>query len=147
MKDSGDRSEIVTGTNSFAKIPVVEIVAKRAIDEIGKFSAVCQVVDMSGIYNVGTGTSRSFNDIASAVIDWHGRGTIEYFPMPDDLKSAYQAFYAGRADPATRGWIRWRIFVDRGRCAAHTRFSSPESRLRPARTNDSRSHRRTCLGR
>jgi ADP-L-glycero-D-manno-heptose 6-epimerase len=47
---------------------------------------------VSGIYNVGTGASRSFNDIARAVIDWHGRGTIEYFPMPDDLKPAYQAF-------------------------------------------------------
>lgn len=45
-----------------------------------------------GIYNVGTGASRSFNDIAKAVIDWHGRGTIEYIPMPDDLNSAYQAF-------------------------------------------------------
>ena len=47
---------------------------------------------VSGIYNVGTGASRSFNDIAKAVIDWHGTGAIEYFPMPDDLTPAYQAF-------------------------------------------------------
>jgi ADP-L-glycero-D-manno-heptose 6-epimerase len=47
---------------------------------------------VSGIYNVGTGASRSFNDIARAVIDWHGRGAIEYIPMPEDLKPAYQAF-------------------------------------------------------
>jgi len=47
---------------------------------------------VSGIYNIGTGASRSFNDIAKAVIDWHGHGTIEYIPMPDDLKPAYQAF-------------------------------------------------------
>jgi ADP-L-glycero-D-manno-heptose 6-epimerase len=46
----------------------------------------------SGIFNVGTGESRSFNDVARAVIAWHGRGEIEYFPMPDDLKPAYQAF-------------------------------------------------------
>lgn len=46
----------------------------------------------SGIYNVGTGQSRSFNDIAKAVIDWHGRGEIEYIPMPGDLGPAYQAF-------------------------------------------------------
>lgn len=45
-----------------------------------------------GIYNVGTGRSRSFNEIARAVIAWHGRGEIEYIPMPDDLKPAYQAF-------------------------------------------------------
>ena len=46
----------------------------------------------AGTYNVGTGQSRSFNDIAKAVIDWHGKGTIEYIPMPDDLRPAYQAF-------------------------------------------------------
>jgi ADP-L-glycero-D-manno-heptose 6-epimerase len=46
----------------------------------------------SGIFNIGTGESRSFNDVARAVIAWHGRGEIEYFPMPDDLKPAYQAF-------------------------------------------------------
>jgi ADP-L-glycero-D-manno-heptose 6-epimerase len=46
----------------------------------------------SGIFNVGTGESRSFNDVAKAVIAWHGSGEIEYFPMPDDLKPAYQAF-------------------------------------------------------
>jgi ADP-L-glycero-D-manno-heptose 6-epimerase len=45
-----------------------------------------------GIYNVGTGKSRKFNEIAAAVIAWHGRGEIEYIPMPDDLKPAYQAF-------------------------------------------------------
>lgn len=71
MKDSGDRSEIVTGTNSFAKIPVVEIVAKRAIDEIGKFSAVCQVVDNENVAlatiiqrldQIGADESRSTGD-------------------------------------------------------------------------------------
>jgi ADP-L-glycero-D-manno-heptose 6-epimerase len=47
---------------------------------------------LPGIYNVGTGEARSFNDIARAVIAWHGRGEIEYIPMPGDLKQAYQAF-------------------------------------------------------
>jgi ADP-L-glycero-D-manno-heptose 6-epimerase len=47
---------------------------------------------LAGIYNVGTGQSRSFNDLARAVIAWHGGGEIAYIPMPDDLKSAYQAF-------------------------------------------------------
>jgi ADP-L-glycero-D-manno-heptose 6-epimerase len=46
-----------------------------------------------GIFNVGTGTSRSFNDAARAVIAWHGgKGGIEYIPFPADLRSAYQAF-------------------------------------------------------
>jgi ADP-L-glycero-D-manno-heptose 6-epimerase len=52
----------------------------------------------SGIFNAGTGIDRAFNDVARAVIQWHGRGAIEYIPFPDDLKAAYQAYT--RADPA-----------------------------------------------
>lgn len=48
--------------------------------------------EVSGIFNVGTGRSASFNDVARAVIRWHGRGTIRYVPFPDDLKSSYQSF-------------------------------------------------------
>ena len=46
----------------------------------------------SGIFNVGTGRSQTFNDVARAVIGWHGRGEIEYIPFPDHLKGAYQSF-------------------------------------------------------
>ena len=45
-----------------------------------------------GVYNVGTGQSRTFNDLARAVIAERGRGTIAYIPMPPDLAGAYQAF-------------------------------------------------------
>ena len=46
----------------------------------------------SGIFNVGTGRSQSFNEMANAVINWHGKGEIEYIPFPDHLKSHYQSF-------------------------------------------------------
>jgi len=46
----------------------------------------------SGIYNVGTGRSQTFNDIANAVIKWHNNGVINYIPLPDHLKGAYQSF-------------------------------------------------------
>ncbi len=49
-------------------------------------------LEADGIYNVGTGASRSFNEMARAVISHHGGGRIEYIPMPDDLAGAYQAF-------------------------------------------------------
>lgn len=48
--------------------------------------------DKSGIFNVGTGRSQSFNDVANAVIDYHQRGTLEYIPFPDHLKGRYQSF-------------------------------------------------------
>ena len=47
---------------------------------------------VGGVFNVGTGRSQSFNDVARAVIQWHGRGRIRYIPFPDDLKGRYQSF-------------------------------------------------------
>jgi ADP-L-glycero-D-manno-heptose 6-epimerase len=63
--------------------------------------------EASGIINVGTGRSRSFNDVALAVINAcrAGRGeskwtlqdaqqseTIDYFPLPAELSGKYQSF-------------------------------------------------------
>jgi len=48
--------------------------------------------EVSGIFNVGTGRSQTFNDVARAVIAWHGRGEIEYIPFPDHLRGRYQSF-------------------------------------------------------
>ncbi|MGM0564475.1 MAG: ADP-glyceromanno-heptose 6-epimerase [Pseudomonadota bacterium] len=47
---------------------------------------------VSGIFNCGSGRSQSFNEVANAVIDWHGKGKIEYIPFPEKLKGAYQSF-------------------------------------------------------
>lgn len=48
--------------------------------------------DVSGIYNTGTGRAQTFNDVANAVIGFHGRGKIRYVPFPDHLKGAYQSY-------------------------------------------------------
>ena len=48
--------------------------------------------DVSGIFNAGTGKAQSFNDVAGAVIDWHGKGKKTYIPFPDHLKGAYQSY-------------------------------------------------------
>lgn len=47
---------------------------------------------ISGIFNVGTGNSQPFNDIAKAVIKHHKKGALEYIPFPEHLKGAYQSF-------------------------------------------------------
>ena len=46
----------------------------------------------SGIFNAGTGKSRSFTDIARAMQEIHGSGGIEYIPFPEDLHGKYQNF-------------------------------------------------------
>lgn len=48
--------------------------------------------ECSGIYNAGTGASATFNAVAQAVIDWHGRGRIRYIEFPQDLEENYQSF-------------------------------------------------------
>ena len=45
-----------------------------------------------GIFNAGTGASRSFNAVASALQTVHGPTKIEYVPFPSDLNGRYQHF-------------------------------------------------------
>jgi ADP-L-glycero-D-manno-heptose 6-epimerase len=45
-----------------------------------------------GIVNAGTGQSKSFNDVACALKQIHGKGNVEYIPFPDGLKDRYQNF-------------------------------------------------------
>jgi ADP-L-glycero-D-manno-heptose 6-epimerase len=47
---------------------------------------------VSGIFNVGTGASASFNDVARAIIAGLGKGTIRYIPFPPELAASYQSF-------------------------------------------------------
>ncbi len=48
--------------------------------------------DVSGIFNVGTGRSQTFNDVAQAVQAFHGKGDIEYIAFPEHLQGRYQSF-------------------------------------------------------
>ena len=47
---------------------------------------------VSGIFNVGTGKSQTFNEVAHSVINWNKRGKINYLPFPEKLKGAYQSY-------------------------------------------------------
>lgn len=61
----------------------------------------------SGIFNLGTGSAQSFNDVAVATVnacraaqgevalslaELHGRGMIEYIAFPEALKGKYQSY-------------------------------------------------------
>jgi ADP-L-glycero-D-manno-heptose 6-epimerase len=45
-----------------------------------------------GIFNVGTGMARSFNEVARAIVKRIGAGTIEYVAFPESLAGRYQSF-------------------------------------------------------
>ena len=65
---------------------------------------VCAVVlwfldhpDANGIYNVGTGQARTFNDLAAAIFRALGKlSDITYIPTPENIRAAYQ--YHTQAD-------------------------------------------------
>ena len=55
--------------------------------------------ETSGIFNVGTGRARSWNDLAQALFAAAGREPrISYIPMPEDLQQRYQYFTEARMD-------------------------------------------------
>jgi len=48
--------------------------------------------DKSGIFNCGTGISRTFNDLAGEVVRFRGRGEVEFIPFPEALRGRYQSY-------------------------------------------------------
>ncbi len=43
-----------------------------------------------GIFNVGTGTPRTFNEMVGILIKLLGKGQVEYIPFPEHLRGKYQ---------------------------------------------------------
>ena len=55
--------------------------------------------DVNGLFNCGTGTARSFADLATAVFRALERDpTIEYVPTPESIRAKYQYFTEARMD-------------------------------------------------
>ncbi|WP_252107763.1 MULTISPECIES: ADP-glyceromanno-heptose 6-epimerase [unclassified Halomonas] len=48
--------------------------------------------NVSGIFNLGTGRAEPFKAIGEAVIDYYGKGQIDYIDFPDELKGRYQSY-------------------------------------------------------
>jgi ADP-L-glycero-D-manno-heptose 6-epimerase len=46
----------------------------------------------NGVFNVGTGQARTFNDVAKVLIARLGTGAIDYVPFPGSLAGKYQSF-------------------------------------------------------
>jgi ADP-L-glycero-D-manno-heptose 6-epimerase len=45
-----------------------------------------------GVVNAGSGASRTFNEVARALMKVHGEAKIDYIPFPGDLEGRYQHF-------------------------------------------------------
>ena len=61
----------------------------------------------SGIFNVASGKSRSFNDVANSVMNYFNSGYFEYINFPEGLEAQYQAFTeADMSNLRNRGYER-----------------------------------------
>ncbi|MCS6972379.1 MAG: ADP-glyceromanno-heptose 6-epimerase [Leptospiraceae bacterium] len=61
-----------------------------------------------GIFNMGSGTARSWNDLATAVFAAMDKEKkIEYIPMPDELVHSYQYFTEAKMEKLQAAGIRW----------------------------------------
>ena len=58
---------------------------------------------VSGIFNVGTGTARSFRDLMlSAYTALGARPNIQYIDMPEQIRGSYQYFTQSEVDRLLR---------------------------------------------
>ena len=90
LKDSG-KMRLFEGSEEFRRdfIHVVDAV---------KINLHFYQTKSSGIFNAGTGKSRTFTDIARTMQNIHGCGGIEEIPFPDDLSGKYQKFTEASLD-------------------------------------------------
>ena len=88
---TGGRARLFTGTDGYADgeqrrdfVFVNDVVRVNL--------ALAEGPARSGVYNVGTGQARTFNDVAKTIIARLGSGAIEYVPFPESLAGKYQSF-------------------------------------------------------
>ncbi len=59
---------------------------------VNLFFASADAPPRRGVFNVGSGRSRSFNDVARTIIGLRGEGDVEYVPFDQGLRGRYQSF-------------------------------------------------------
>jgi ADP-L-glycero-D-manno-heptose 6-epimerase len=80
-----DRADVADGAQKRDFIWIGDVVAALMF--------LLEAPAIEGLYNLGTGTARTYADLARAVCAANGVAeTIEYIDMPDALRGQYQSF-------------------------------------------------------
>ena len=83
----------------------------------------------SGIFNAGTGKTRSFKDIATTLQHLHGSGELENIPFPEDLRGKYQEFTeAGLNNLRSAGFIEEFMSLEEGVRQYYQQLSDTDGR-------------------
>lgn len=89
--DEGDEVRLFTGSHGYG--PGEQRRDFVYVADIAKLNLwLLHHRECSGVFNAGTGASATFNEVADAVIDWHGRGQIRYIDFPEGLAQRYQSY-------------------------------------------------------
>lgn len=68
-------------------------------DTVSVMQWLLDSTQVSGIFNLGTGQARSFDDLAAAIFNTLDMPRdVEYIPMPDNVRNQYQYFTEARMD-------------------------------------------------
>jgi len=80
QKDRGEKIRLFEGSENFKRDFV-------HVDTVINAHLRFMDLPVSGVWNIGTGTAKSFVEVAEEI-----GGEVEFIPMPEVLKSGYQAY-------------------------------------------------------
>ena len=75
-----------------------------------------QIAICNGIFNVGTGCPRTFNDLVGAIFSsLHLETSIEYIPTPEDIRDKYQYFTEAKVEKLlSTGYSKTFVSLEKG---------------------------------
>ena len=72
-------------------------------DAVAAMAWLLEHPKVNGIFNLGTGKARTWNDLAKATFDAMNQAlNIQYIPMPEDIRDRYQYFTQAETDKLRR---------------------------------------------
>lgn len=88
---AGENAKLFEGSDEFKRDFIY-------VGDVCKVNLWFMESGISGIFNCGTGKAEPFRAVAEAVVNHHGKGTIESIPFPEHLKGAYQEYTQANLD-------------------------------------------------
>lgn len=120
----GEAPRLFEGSDSFLR----DFIAVADVAEVNLFFLEAAIAGRghSGLFNVGTGSPRSFGDMGRIVSAVTGREAPVTIPFPDDLRGQYQAYTCADITRLRKaGWTQPFLSLEKGIAGYWKAISSP----------------------
>lgn len=120
----GEAPRLFEGSDSFLR----DFIAVADVAEVNLFFLDAAIAGRghSGLFNVGTGSPRSFGDMGRIVSAVTGREAPVTIPFPDDLRGQYQAYTCADITRLRKaGWTQPFLSLEEGIAGYWKAISSP----------------------